>query len=54
MRVLPNLTMLGDAAGVLAGYARSYQSDPLNFASNASWMTNVRNRIATYGGRVDK
>jgi hypothetical protein len=54
MRVLPNLTVLGDGAGVLAGYARSYQADPLSFASNASWMTNVRNRIVLYGGRVDK
>lgn len=54
MRVLPNLTMLGDAAGVLAGYALSYTTDPLNFASNSVWMTNVRNRIKTLGGRVDK
>ncbi len=54
MRVLPNLTVLGDAAGVLAGYAVNYQADPLSFASNATWMTNVRNRIKLLGGRVDK
>jgi hypothetical protein len=54
MRVLPNLNVLGDAAGVLAGYARTYQTDPNNFRSNTSWMTNVRNRIKLYGGRVDK
>ncbi len=54
LRVLPNLTVLGDGAGVLAGYARSYQADPLSFSSNASWLANVRNRIAIYGGRVDK
>ncbi len=54
MRVLPNLTVMGDAAGVLAAYAVSYATDPINFPAQSGWMTNVRNRIALYGGRVNK
>ncbi|GAB4201380.1 MAG: FAD-dependent oxidoreductase [Roseiflexaceae bacterium] len=54
MRVLPNQTVIGDAAGVLAAYSINYATEPLNFGTNLTWITNVRNRIKLLGGRVDK
>lgn len=52
LRVLPNLTVLGDAAGVSAAYAVHSATDPFNFPSTT--ITNVQNRIFALNGRIDK
>lgn len=52
LRVLPNLTVLGDAAGVSAAYAVHSATDPYNFPSTT--ITNVQNRIVALNGRIDK
>jgi hypothetical protein len=51
-RVLPNLTVLGDAAGVSAAYAVHSATDPYNFPSTT--ITNIQNRIVALGGRINK
>lgn len=52
LRVLPNLTVLGDAAGVSAAYAVHSATDPYNFPSTT--ITNIQNRIVVLNGKIDK
>lgn len=53
MRVLPNLAMMGDAAGVAAAYAANNNKAPFNFVQ--ADITAVQNTLkTTYGARLDK
>lgn len=52
VRVLPNLTVLGDAAGVSAAYAVHTATDPYSFPSTT--ITNIQNRIKLLNGKIDK
>lgn len=51
-RVIPNLCVLGDAAGVAAGYAVNNNKHPLQFTSTD--ITAVQNLLVTLGARINK
>lgn len=51
-RVIPNLCVMGDAAGVVAARAATLGKHPLNFTSND--MTAVQSTLRSYSVRLDK
>lgn len=52
IRVLPNLTVLGDAAGVAAARAVLYQEEPRDFTIDAlNW---IQEKLQELGARIDK
>lgn len=52
LRVLPNLAVLGDAAGVAAARAVLFKEDPVDFKEEQiKW---IQERLKQYGARLDK
>ena len=51
-RTLPNLCVMGDAAGVAAAYAINNNIDPLNFSTTDS--KNIQNTLKNSGVRLEK
>ena len=54
MRVFSNLSVLGDAAGIIAGYCCNNSIEPYNMAYNTTHMQAVQSKILAVGGRLEK
>ena len=54
MRVFSNLSVLGDAAGIVAGYCCNNNIYPYNMCYNTTHMQAIQNKILAIGGRLNK
>ena len=54
IRVLPNLAVLGDAAGVTAAYCVNNDTIPYYVNYNTTDIDNIQARLRAVGARLDK
>lgn len=54
VRVFSNLSVLGDAAGIAAGYCCNNNIQPNVVQSNSTTMAAIQNKIKAIGGKIDK